>query len=77
MRGQGTGFRWQRERKSDAYFEGRMTRFAWIWPGARLAVEGYVGNVLERHWDRTVSAASFVVIPPVFLCSVSICGFRC
>jgi hypothetical protein len=40
MRGHGTGFRWQRERNEDAYFEGSMTRFAWMWPGARPAVEG-------------------------------------
>jgi hypothetical protein len=75
IRGQGTGFRWQRERKSAAYFEGRITRFAWMWPGARLAVEGYVGNVLERHWDRTVSAAFLIVVILSMFCVVRISRF--
>lgn len=50
-RGHGTGFRAQRLRKSKAYFDGRIMRFAWIEPGARPAV----GDVKppEREVRRT------------------------
>ena len=53
IKGQGTGFRWQSARKSEAYFDGRMTRFAWMWPGARPDVEGLYDKPFVRQSWRT------------------------
>lgn len=39
IKGHGTGLRAQRSRKSAAYLEGRITRFAWRWDGARPEVD--------------------------------------
>jgi hypothetical protein len=48
--GQGTGLRAQRERKCEAAAEGRIRRFAWMWPGARPDVVVLRTPVRQRRW---------------------------
>jgi len=52
--GQGTVFRWQRLRKSLAYFEGSIKRLAWMKEGARPEVNEMAFFLAAKRVERPV-----------------------